>query len=312
MIKGNGVIIEGISSSKKEAVIKNEYGINLGIIRKLDFNNEDKIAIIRIRVFKEDERKRLMEEILEMLGDYIFNELEYNKLSIIANPDTDLNAFLNVGFSLEGILEDAYMVNGNVYNQLIFGMNSFCYSENLTKRRFIIPGSRLELKLLTPELAEEYTEYCVRNKDHLAPYEPLRDSSYYSIDAQREILMDDYTSYLNGKCVPLGIFFEDEFIGRIKVSNIIFGVFKSATLGYSIDEGFQGRGFMQEAVKLVIRYCFRDLDIHRIEASAMTDNIKSQKVLEKLQFKKLGINEKYLFINGEWRDHVTYYITKNN
>lgn len=310
MIKGNGIIIDGIENGRKECTIKNEYGFNIGVIRKLDFNNEDKIAILRIRVFKEEERIKSLENIVELLCEYVFDELKYNKLSLVVNPDTELNALMSLGFSLEGVIAEGYMVNGEPQNQLVFGINSFCFEEGLTKRKFRISGPRIELRLLTPEIVEEYTDYCIKNKEHLAPFEPLRDSDYYTDETQREILMDDYLGYLNGKCMPFGVFLDDELIGRVKLSNIIFGVFKSATLGYSMDKDHQGKGYMQEAVKLTLRYALRDLDLNRVEASAMLDNIKSQKVLEKLGFKKLGINEKYLFINGEWKDHVTYYITK--
>lgn len=107
------------------------------------------------------------------------------------------------------------------------------------------------------------------------------------------------------------MFLDDEFIGRIKISSIIFGVFKSASIGYSIDDEYQGQGYMQEAVHLILRYAFRDLELNRVEASALTDNIKSQRVLEKCKFEKLGINKNYLFIDGEWKDHATYYVTKD-
>ena len=52
---------------------------------------------------------------------------------------------------------------------------------------------------------------------------------------------------------------------------------------------------------------FEDLDLHRLEASALIDNDRSKAVLIKCGFKQIGINEKYLFINGAWRDHITFY-----
>ncbi|WP_143761057.1 GNAT family N-acetyltransferase, partial [Clostridium haemolyticum] len=50
--------------------------------------------------------------------------------------------------------------------------------------------------------------------------------------------------------------------------------------------------------------------LHRIEASTLVDNIRSQRVLESCGFKEVGVSEKYLFINGKWRDHKIFYITK--
>ena len=53
------------------------------------------------------------------------------------------------------------------------------------------------------------------------------------------------------------------------------------------------------------------MGLHRIEASVLVDNEKSKRVLNKCGFKELGLNEKYLFIDGIWRDHVTFFKINN-
>ena len=60
------------------------------------------------------------------------------------------------------------------------------------------------------------------------------------------------------------------------------GVFKNAFIGYSLDEEQQGKGYMKEAVKLVVEYAFEELELHRIEATTLIDNEKSQRVLKAL------------------------------
>ena len=64
---------------------------------------------------------------------------------------------------------------------------------------------------------------------------------------------------------------------------------------------------MKLSVKAVLEYAFNELGIHRVEASVLVDNEKSKSVLRACGFKELGLNEKYLFINGMWRDHITFY-----
>ena len=39
----------------------------------------------------------------------------------------------------------------------------------------------------------------------------------------------------------------------------------------------------------------------------MADNNKSKRVLLKSGFEEIGVNKKYLYINGKWRDHITFY-----
>ncbi|HCW74682.1 MAG TPA: hypothetical protein DHM90_13870 [Clostridiaceae bacterium] len=52
--------------------------------------------------------------------------------------------------------------------------------------------------------------------------------------------------------------------------------------------------------------------LHRLEASTLLDNHKSQNVLKRLGFKEMGINEKYLYINGKWQDHYTFSLIRES
>ena len=74
-----------------------------------------------------------------------------------------------------------------------------------------------------------------------------------------------------------------------------------------MDKDHQGNGYMKEAVNLVLEYIKNDLELHRVEASTLVDNVKSQSVLKSCGFEELGLNKKYLYINGDWRDHITFY-----
>ena len=110
--------------------------------------------------------------------------------------------------------------------------------------------------------------------------------------------MESYKQLMNGSSYDFGIYKNDYLIGKIKLSNIVSGVFKSGIIGYSIDKDFQGKGYMKEAVMLVLKYAKEELDLHRIEASVLVDNDRSKGVLIGCGFKEIGLNEKYLFING--------------
>ena len=173
-------------------------------------------------------------------------------------------------------------------------------------------GSSIKIQALTPGDAEEVLEYHLRNREFLRIFEPARDESFYTIDSQKRTLVESYKQFLNGNGVNFGIFKNDKLIGKIRMSNIVMGVFKNAFIGYSMDEKEQGKGYMKEAVKLVVKYAFEELELHRIEATTLIDNEKSQRVLRNCGFKELGISEKYLYINGEWRDHVVFYKVKSS
>ena len=58
----------------------------------------------------------------------------------------------------------------------------------------------------------------------------------------------------------------------------------SKELGYSLAEEFWGRGLMTEAVAAVIKYAFEELKLACVWCSHYTDNLQSQRVIEKSGF----------------------------
>ena len=61
----------------------------------------------------------------------------------------------------------------------------------------------------------------------------------------------------------------NKIIDTINFHNFIGGVSYSCTLGYSLAEQEQGKGYMTEALTVAIAYLFKELDMHRIMANYM-------------------------------------------
>ncbi|MBD3297982.1 MAG: GNAT family N-acetyltransferase, partial [candidate division Zixibacteria bacterium] len=98
-------------------------------------------------------------------------------------------------------------------------------------------------------------------------------------------------------------------IAKISYTQIFRGPFHACYLGYAIDEAYTGRGLITQALGMTNDYMFGELNIHRIMANYMPENVASGRVLEKLGFVKEGLAKDYLRINGEWRDHVLTSLT---
>jgi ribosomal-protein-alanine N-acetyltransferase len=96
--------------------------------------------------------------------------------------------------------------------------------------------------------------------------------------------------------------------GMINLSQIFRGGFQNAYLGYGLGVNFTGRGFMTEAIALVLRFAFKDLKLHRIEANVQPENLSSIAVLKRNGFTKEGFSRRYLKIGGKWRDHERWAI----
>lgn len=99
---------------------------------------------------------------------------------------------------------------------------------------------------------------------------------------------------------------DQQLLGAITLDNIRRGPAQCGTLGYWVGEAHARQGFMREAILAVVHHAFTQLDLSRIEAACLPENVASRGVLEKTGFKYEGVAQSYLQINGRWRNHVLY------
>ena len=300
------VNIELVKGALNDYVIKDKDKIVAGRFTIGELDKENKRSTIRFKFYRENSYELLKASINTILKT-IFKDGNINKVNFLVSEISDISGFLDLGFTLEAILSENLMVNGTIVDELGLGITRNEYISSIKNNIVHMKGNRITIRNFTPADAEELTNYYIRNKEHLREFEPSRDNSFYEIEVQRKILIESYKQLMVGTGMDLGIYLKDKLIGKIKVSNIVHGVFKSAFIGYSIDKEHEGKGYMKEAVLLVEKYCKQYLDLHRLEASVLVDNIKSKRVLLKSGFEEIGINKKYLYINGKWRDHITFY-----
>ena len=98
--------------------------------------------------------------------------------------------------------------------------------------------------------------------------------------------------------------------GMITIDSIIRGRFQSASLSYAAFAPAAGRGYMSEGLALVLRYAFTELRLHRLEANIQPANQASLRLVRRLGFRQEGYSPAMLFIDGAWRDHERWAITR--
>ena len=113
-----------------------------------------------------------------------------------------------------------------------------------------------------------------------------------------------------GHGMAFAIEVDGRFAGQVTVNNIVRGSAQFASVGYWLDRDVAGRGVMPTAVALVIDHCFRSAGLHRIEIAIRPENSNSLRVVEKLGLREVGYAPKFLHIDGAWRDHRLYALTK--
>ena len=97
-------------------------------------------------------------------------------------------------------------------------------------------------------------------------------------------------------------------LGAISLSQIFRAGFQSAYLGYFVGAPFAGQGYMTEAIQLILRYAFKQLRLHRLEANIQPGNIASIALVRRAGFVREGYSRRYLKICGQWRDHERWAI----
>ncbi|WP_346884835.1 GNAT family protein [Clostridium sp. UBA4395] len=305
------VSISNATDEANKYIIRDSSGIIVGRFIILDLDHENKGVIIKLKFYKSgrDANKTLQDALKLMLNNLIKSK-GLHKVNIVCDEKISLTPFTNLGFQLEGYISDSIITKFKYEGSLLFGIVEEEFYNNAYKKELAIQGNKISIRVLNSDDARDLLEYYTRNKDFLSKFEPHRDEEFYTVEVQKQSLIENYKEFIKGEGAHFGIYKAEKMIGRIRIYNIVHGVFKSAFIGYSMDEQYQGNGYMKEAVSLVVTYAYEELGLHRIEATTLVDNEKSQRVLKACGFNELGICKEYLHINGKWRDHVIFY--KNN
>ncbi|MGE5226084.1 MAG: GNAT family N-acetyltransferase [Planctomycetaceae bacterium] len=128
-----------------------------------------------------------------------------------------------------------------------------------------------------------------------APSTPEAFARYVTIDPARR---------------SLGIFRADgaDLAGVYNLSQLFYGPFRNAYLGYFAFEPWAGQGYMREGMDLLLRHAFVDLRLHRIQANVQPGNARSIGLLRASGWREEGYAPRYLKIGGRWRDHLMFAI----
>jgi len=100
-------------------------------------------------------------------------------------------------------------------------------------------------------------------------------------------------------------------IGCIMYFNVIWdGIGKLTTIGFSLIPNERRKGYGTEAAQILVDFLFLSKEIPCIQATTHINNIASQRVLEKVGFKKEGTIRKRFYIRGEWSDQHIFSILR--
>jgi ribosomal-protein-serine acetyltransferase len=173
----------------------------------------------------------------------------------------------------------------------------------------------MEVKLIADSIL--LRPYC--EEDVSALYEAARESiaevspwlpwchENYSIEESREFICSRAPAAQGGEWYSFAIFEKDngKFLGGVGL-NFINRVHQIGNLGYWVRTSAVGRGVATNAARLMARFGFAQVGLHRIEILTAVPNLASQRVAEKVGATREAVLRNRLLIGGVSQDAVMF------
>lgn len=182
------------------------------------------------------------------------------------------------------------------------------------RRRTIIETPRLTLRLPQHGDYRDWASLREASVDFLTPWEPTWAEDHLSRRSFANRVAWSARAEAQRQALPMLLVrrHDQMILGGITLDNIRRGPALAATIGYWIGQPYARQGFMREAIEGMSHYAFTHMDLSRIEAACLPENVASRGALEKAGFKYEGVAQAYLQIHGRWRNHVLYALLRHD
>ncbi|MDN5708935.1 MAG: GNAT family N-acetyltransferase [Planococcus sp. (in: firmicutes)] len=158
---------------------------------------------------------------------------------------------------------------------------------------------RLELVQIEKRHAKSFFD--IMSRDEVTRYYGM--SSLNELDEAESIIESFRQTFESGRGIRWGIVVKETgaFIGTVGLNNLNLKG-KKAEIGFELHPSYWNKGYVSEAVKEVLAYCFGQLGLFRMGAVTFPENGASIALLQKLGFEKEGRLRAYLYQNDRSHD----------
>lgn len=174
---------------------------------------------------------------------------------------------------------------------------------------FALTQGDIRLRLIRMRDHKKLEHELLASRKWLRPWEATSPYAPTSFDV-RGMIRGLLRSYDDQNGMPFIIEYQGRIVGQLNVANIMHGSVSSAIIGYWVAADMAGKGIVTTAVALVSDYLFSIIGLHRVEIAIRPENAASLRVVEKLGFRYEGFKQRYIHINGDWRDHMIFALTR--
>ena len=180
----------------------------------------------------------------------------------------------------------------------------------VTARR--IGGAPVILRPLRGKDRREWEALRAENAEWLRPWEATSPERVATRMAFRHLVRQFDREADDGRLQPFVIETEGRLVGQMHLFGIAWGSLRSASAGYWVAKSVAGQGILPLALAAACDHAFIGLGLHRVEVNIRPENSASLRVVEKLGFRDEGLRWRYLHIAGEWRDHRSFALTRED
>lgn len=177
-----------------------------------------------------------------------------------------------------------------------------------------VDGGEVALRPVRLRDGAAWSRLRLRDEDYLRVWEPEAEGTWaerFTPMAWPVMCTGLRATARRGQALPFAITLDGQFVGQITLGNLVRGSLRSAWVGYWVEADVAGRGVGTGAVALAVDHGFGPVGLHRVEATVRPENAASLRVLAKLGFRDEGLLQRYLEVDGAWRDHRLLAMTRD-
>ena len=87
---------------------------------------------------------------------------------------------------------------------------------------------------------------------------------------------------------------------------------RRAVLGFALARSAWGKGYIDEALRVLLRFSFSEMGLHRLTADTDPRNERSIRTLERLGFRREGRLREHYLLHGERQDSILYGLLRSD
>ena len=185
--------------------------------------------------------------------------------------------------------------------------------------RPVIRTARLTLRAIAEgDHAEFLRVHGASWASHLGPWSPLPPAQPDGTPDFEAMFTQSLTRSAEGfaagtGCRLLAFDSAGSLVGGFNLNNIVRGIFQNADAGWWVAVDQARKGYATEGVRALVRHALNPappgLALHRVQCGIIPRNVASLAVAARVGFRREGLAQRYLKINGVWEDHAIFAIT---